>query len=335
MGVQRGNAVASYATRQRPRVAIIGSGFAGRRAHDVLRRNGVEVHILDERGMMEFSPGVLRAMVEPEHTKRVLLRHPQQVEGKRAHSPRDGAVEVEGEGEREVDCTIVATGKPYARPIRPAREAGTHAVKERAGEIESEAEAIAGSGTIAVIGGGTVGVELAAEIAGKFRGTKGVYLVSSRPQILPRAPARAAEFAAQWLTKRNVTIVPNARALETEDGRLLVNGRDMTCDRTYWCTGSGESGTWRCDIFLCAQGRNQTFVAGDCGSWEGEKNALNGHLTGQLAAKNCLRLLRGQSLVLLPLFSSFPSLLSSVCFHKLAPWDSPSSGQVAGGGGGG
>lgn len=69
------------------RAVIVGGGFAGRRAREVLLRLGrsnssssscppPDVILIDAPGYIEYNPGILRCLVEPAHASNVLMRHP-------------------------------------------------------------------------------------------------------------------------------------------------------------------------------------------------------------------------------------------------------------------
>jgi NADH dehydrogenase FAD-containing subunit len=105
--------------------------------------------------------------------------------------------------EIEFDFLVLATGSSYSMPIRPQvpglplgahlsasprvsgvsgafslpSEAGVGpSMQQRLQELESSARSLAAAQSVAVVGGGTVGVELAAEIAGRFGAAKRVTL---------------------------------------------------------------------------------------------------------------------------------------------------------------
>lgn len=59
----------------RKRVVIVGGGFAGRRARRALLGK-FEVVLIDAKGYFEYTPSVLRCLVEPQHCKRVVQEHP-------------------------------------------------------------------------------------------------------------------------------------------------------------------------------------------------------------------------------------------------------------------
>ncbi|KAG1679928.1 hypothetical protein FOA52_006992 [Chlamydomonas sp. UWO 241] len=93
-----------------------------------------------------------------------------------------------------------ATGQPPA-----------HALAARTAELHAAADRLKAADSVAVVGGGTVGVELAAEIAGRFGGTKAVTLITSQSRLLDRLPPAAGAYAERWLRARGVTLLFGAR----------------------------------------------------------------------------------------------------------------------------
>lgn len=59
----------------RKRVVIVGGGFAGRSARRALRGD-FEVVLIDAKGYFEYTPSMLRCLVEPRHCRKVVLEHP-------------------------------------------------------------------------------------------------------------------------------------------------------------------------------------------------------------------------------------------------------------------
>lgn len=106
-----------------------------------------------------------------------------------------------------------------------------------------------------VVGGGLVGVELAAELALGLPREKPplITLATSARGLLPRLPDRAREYAKTWLQSRHVRLVQERvrPSLPTQqhgedDGDIALNrdGCDgpLRADVTFWCTGPGSSG---------------------------------------------------------------------------------------------
>lgn len=133
---------------------------------------------------------------------------------------------------------------------RSTSNSSTGARLNRMQQLKCAAEVLKASNNIVVIGGGTVGVELAAEIVGKYGKDKAVTLITSKGRLLDRMPAKAGEYAAKWLQRNAVRIVYNERVLPDSAHHKVDHhspkpttvhtdkGRTSAADLVYDCTGS-------------------------------------------------------------------------------------------------
>ncbi|HXQ79286.1 MAG: FAD-dependent oxidoreductase [Thermoplasmata archaeon] len=99
---------------------------------------------------------------------------------------------------------------------------------------------------VLVIGGGSTGTEVAAEIAttdwGKLTGTPirppDVFLLTGAFPFLAGFPPRLIAHARRTLHEIGVTIVPGLNVVRAEAGRLhLEDGSVFACDAAVWCAG--------------------------------------------------------------------------------------------------
>src|SRR5208282_1098573 len=99
---------------------------------------------------------------------------------------------------------------------------------------------------ILVVGGGSTGTEVAAEIAttdwGKLTGTSvrppDVFLLTGALPFLAGFPPRLIAHARRTLHEIGVTIVPGLNVVNVEAGRVhLEDGSILACDAAVWCAG--------------------------------------------------------------------------------------------------
>src|SRR5208282_5603199 len=99
---------------------------------------------------------------------------------------------------------------------------------------------------ILVVGGGSTGTEVAAEIAttdwGKLTGTSvrppDVFLLTGALPFLAGFPPRLIAHARRTLPEMGVTIVPGLNVMNVEGGRVhLEDGSILACDAAVWCAG--------------------------------------------------------------------------------------------------
>lgn len=111
----------------------------------------------------------------------------------------------------------------------------------------------AGSGrlTVAIVGGGATGVELAAELhaAARVLGNYGfdhihpekdlqIVLVEAAPRLLVQLPERLSESALRELRKLSIEVHINEKVIEvTEDGLKMASGKVISSSITVWAAG--------------------------------------------------------------------------------------------------
>lgn len=211
------------------RVIIIGGSYAG----FTLARSldgAADVTLIEPRDRFFHNVAAMRAIVEPKLFDKIAIPYDRLL--KRGKVVQARAVEV---GDRSVklsdgrtiegDVIVVATGSSYASPFKPKGDdvagmiAASHAAHEQLRAAKS----------VAIVGAGAVGTELAGEIATGMRG-KAVTLISSTPTLFPGfAPGLGRKLEAQ-LKGMGVTLRlgATAQALKQTDapfaGRIEMNG---------------------------------------------------------------------------------------------------------------
>lgn len=55
-------------------VLVVGGGFAGREAYRKLKKS-FNVTMVDSRGFFEYTPSILRCLVEPSHASKIIVPH--------------------------------------------------------------------------------------------------------------------------------------------------------------------------------------------------------------------------------------------------------------------
>jgi len=230
----------------------------------------------------------------------------------------------------ECQCVVWASGALYpceALKPDPLARGGAAA---RLAALEGAREELRRARRVAVLGGGQAGVEVAAEVAGEFRGAKRVLLVCSTERLLPGMPPLAGAFARRWLEDRGVEIWLGTRAEVAERpappcGRrqrrecLSVTscsggGLRFEADLLYDCTGNRfaseslprqlapgpaggaalEAGQVRVDAALQVEGLEGVFACGDVCQPRAWQTAFQAELAGEAAGRNALRALSGR-----------------------------------------
>jgi apoptosis-inducing factor 2 len=290
------------------KTVIIGGGFSGSYTAKCLEKK-FDVTLIDEKDYFEFTPSVLRTIVEPSHTKKIQVLHShylhyaQLVKGSVTHVS-ENKVNV-GDKAYDFDYLVIASGSRYSSPIKEKNLV----IASRAKELRQYAQKLIGSQKVLIIGGGVVGVELAAEIIDKFP-KKEVTIVHSRGELIERNPTKAREYAKKFLLDKGVRIIFNEKV--TNNGEYITNkGTKFSCDIAFLCVGIMPNyehlGICSVDLnerkFLCVneflqvKGRKNIFAAGDINNIKEEKTAQAAENQASCVTKNIINLEKENELV--------------------------------------
>ena len=270
-----------------PRVVIVGGGFGGLSAARSLRNAPVSVTLIDKRNYHLFRPmlyqvatgllsadeisGPLRSIFSHQKNVDVLLDEVTGINSDQrlVHLTR---------GNLLYDFLILATGIEYNyfghdewRQFAPGLESLDDAdvirdkilrAFERAEEMASieraQPEEIRRELTFALVGAGTVGVEMAGTLAEMSRMSlahdfRHIYPPSARillyeagARILPTYPEDLSIKARQHLEKLGVEIYTNARVTTVDSEGIVVGGQRIQAGTVLWGAGvvASRAGRW-------------------------------------------------------------------------------------------
>lgn len=211
------------------------------------------------------------------------------------------------------DWVLFASGSGYAAPIKaePGEVGGAAARRASYRAVTTRLEA---AHSVVVVGGGTVGVEMAAEVAARYGPRKHVTLVASSPRLLERMPPKAGRLAAEWLQAAGVTVVLGERVASWggadaagwgQPGAWKLRtsaGRELTAGAVFNCAGGKPHTQFLAAVAGCCDARGalvvdanlkvcalaNAYAAGDCAAHGAEANAMLADLTASVAAANVL-----------------------------------------------
>lgn len=282
------------------KIVIIGGGFCGTHTAQQLE-NEFEIILIDTKDYFEFTPGILRTLVQPEHAKKIQVKHTDYL--KKTNIILGDATDITTKtvfiGKKKVsfDYLIIASGSTYNLPIK----AKDIVLSTRAKDLQKYHEKLDKAKNILIIGGGIVGVELAAEIATHYH-DKNVIIVHAHEQLLERQPPKARKYAEKFLNKKNVKINFNERVMEQKNKTYYTDkGNTFTPDLAFLCTGIVPNTEFMTKHFAkCLTGRkqitvneylqvddcNNIFAGGDANSVHEEKTAQNADEHAKIIVKN-------------------------------------------------
>ena len=261
-----------------PRVVIVGAGFGGLNAAQVLAHAAASITVVDQKNYHTFQPllyQVATAGLSPGEIaapiRSILSRH-RNIEVLMAEVTGfdlDRRLVKTADQEIPYDFLIVAAGARHAyfghdewEPFAPGLKTVEDAIEIRrrvllAFEL-AERRAAAGEGTddplnFVVVGAGPTGVELAgtlAEIcrhalANDFRAIdprrSRIHLIEGGPLVLPTYPEDLSRSALQQLRRLGVEVITSAMVTKIEPGIIHMGETPMNAAVILWAAGVAAS----------------------------------------------------------------------------------------------
>lgn len=296
-------------------VLIIGGGFAGVSVAQKLSKNGVSVTLVDRKNYFEVTFAVLRNVAMP----KTLGNMPR----KRYSDFIDGTFiqgNIKSMNDKEAKLTngevirfkqaIISSGSRYPTlPLAKSNSAFDYA--ERNQEIVNEHKLLASAKSVLVIGGGTVGVEFAGEIASAFP-DKDITLAHSTDTLLDNLKPKAQGKALEQLTARGVKVKFKRRFVKDGDVYRCSNSNEsLQADITYVCVGMvpnteflkaelpeilDDKGLIKVDSFMKVKGYERLYALGDCATLDSHKHGYLASVQGAMLADALLKSAKGKKI---------------------------------------
>lgn len=314
-----------------PHILIAGAGYAGLAAYlalrDDLQRGDVAVTVVnadDRHLLLPELPLYLAGESGPDEVRLYLrnaVRSPAKVQVATIErvEPDGPALICKGPvGRLQADGLLVTLGsvsddfgvpgvKEHTTPIGHWED-----MRELRDRLLADLQSKAAS-SVAVIGGGFTGVEIASELADRARETgSGLKVLLIAPSVLKGMPDSARKTAIDALGTLGVEMI-DGRAEAVEAGRVrLKGGRVVEAASIVWAAGVranpvvGESGLptnhrGQVHVDACLRAAPRLYMAGDCAEIKDEKTGQSVAPTAQaalqagpVAARNLFRDLLGK-----------------------------------------
>lgn len=327
---------------QKRKVAIVGGSFAGLTVERALSRHSdeFEVTLIDYKTFFEYTPGILRCFVEPSHFK--ALSCPLAVAGNKTKlvqgkvvgvdvsTPNQASLTLQDGAKIQCDYLVLACGSSYdaCPPIKATSKEPS--LSQRQAQWNQSSKDLEVARSVLIVGAGAVGVELAAEIATKYKGkyAKRVVLIDPSPNILPGFREGTINYAKRWLERNGVKLMLRTCPKEINETSVqLDDGTTINVDLVYKCFGSTPNSGWLTDGYLATslkgpkgsvvvndylqiQGFKHIFCAGDMCYHERSnelKLAHTAEINAHLVSENVIRLLRSDTTNTSPRLLPYPS----------------------------
>lgn len=281
-------------------IVIIGGGFAGTTAARELE-DSFAVTLIDTKNYFEFTPGILRTVVDTSHMRKIQSLHNHYLHRTRIIAGKVISVSTKTvqteKNSYPYDYLIIASGSSYNTPIK---EEGV-VIATRAEHLREHHAKLERANSVLIIGGGVVGVELAAEIIGHYP-KKQITIVHAKDKLIERNQPKAIAHATSFLTKRGVKIRYNERVVGSEGDQFITDlGNHVSADMTFMCTGIvpnyefmkahlpqtlTERNLIKVNEFLQVENLPHIFAVGDVNSCPIEKTAQNAERQAKRAVRN-------------------------------------------------
>ncbi|MDC7227294.1 MAG: FAD-dependent oxidoreductase [Spirochaetales bacterium] len=299
------------------RVVIIGGGVAGKKLAESLYKNKTaEVFLVEPKEYFEVPYAMLRALVEPEEfSPTIREKYSSLIPGvkhimKKAVGIEADKILLDDSTELEYDYLVIASGSSFIN--WPYLKSNETKIDSRQAEVENDGAKLEKAGSILIIGGGPVGVELAGEIAYKWSDKK-VTIINSGSRILSGLSEKMTVRTEKLLKDMGVEIFNSTRLKENGDGTWIdENSKVFTADVVYpavgmslntaWLEGSNiertEKGAVKVEADLRVKGADNIFAIGDVNDVPEIKLGALAGIQADFTAENIKRLVNNPEAVL-------------------------------------
>ena len=228
----------------RRKLVVVGGGYGGTRLARGLDEV-MDVVLVERRDRFVHNIGAIRAVTDPSWLDAIILRYDGLLERgevvcDEVIAIRPGSVTLRDGGELAADYIVLAVGSSYPKPFK----AGASTVQFTVIMHEINAR-LRASQSVAIVGAGPVGIELAGEIAAAYP-DKAVTLISSGGQLLPTYTDALGRSLRRQLEELGVHVLTGRRALDlaSKDSPYgpatvqLDDGSEITADLVFPVIGS-------------------------------------------------------------------------------------------------
>jgi len=286
------------------KLVIIGGGFTGSHCAKKLGEK-FETVLIDDKDYFEFTPSILRTIVEPKHIKKIQVLHTHYLTKTEiirgcVTNIADNHVYTNNK-KFYFDYLIISSGSSYSLPIKVS-----NMVKAtRAKNLRECYHNLKKAEKIVLVGGGLVGVELAAEIIEKYP-LKKISIIQSSSNLITRNNPKSINYADKYLRKKGAKIIYGERVVKHEGTNLITkSGKKIESDMVFLCTGIisnykfmknnfskylNKKNQIIANKFLQLPDHKNIFIAGDVINILEEKTAQTSEKHASIVVKNICNL---------------------------------------------
>ncbi|MEK6873625.1 MAG: FAD-dependent oxidoreductase [Nanoarchaeota archaeon] len=296
------------------KLVVLGGGFAGAKIAKALE-NSFDLTLIDSKDYFEFTPGILKTIVNHQHFKKIQIPHKKYL--KKARVITDKVKEIT---KKEVvlskknqkiiafDYLVIALGSNYNPPFKEKNII----IITRINHLKRYYKQLEKSHEIVIIGGGIVGIELAGEITSKYP-NKGITIIHKNDKLIERNHAKAISYADKFLRKKGVKFIFNENAISYKKNIIITDKETkIKADMVFLCTGIkpnfhpleknfknvlNEKKQIKVNEFLQVENYKNIFAAGDITAVKEEKLAQNAEKQADIVIKNLINTINDKHLI--------------------------------------
>lgn len=311
----------------KPKIAIVGGGFAGLNAAQQLKSSRYEVTVIDPSPHIEWLPNIHEVISgvkkgdELRLSRNILVRRlGHRFLMNHAMEMTSSAVLLDNGMKVPFDVCIVATGSvnntfgvegadQFALPMKSVEQCQVIARKLHRASLSHRTT------RVSIVGGGIEGVEAFGEVMRAYRNRPQFEfnIVESAESLLPHSPGNLDGKIRSHTDGFRVNYHLGSKVESVDhEGICLADGGAIESDITIWSTGASPNGflqrsyltheanEWaHVNSFFQSEARENVFIIGDAANPEGmplAKQAFHAIDMGKAAAHNVERLLAGKAL---------------------------------------
>ncbi|WP_261307786.1 NAD(P)/FAD-dependent oxidoreductase [Ruegeria atlantica] len=233
----------------RKKVVIVGGGYVGFEVAKELDAHA-DVTLIEQREAFVQPPATIRALLDSALLDQIVLPYDRllktgRVVRGRAVSVSQTEVTLDDGNVYPADFIVVATGSSYAAPFKPSGDS-IDDFRRASADVSAQ---LAAAKSVAIVGAGAVGTELAGEIAAA-RPDKDIILISSEDTLFPMYPAKFGNQIKRKLERAGVSVVLGQRVEDLQRMDMpyagsvkLTGGRVVSADLVFPVVGSKPNTT--------------------------------------------------------------------------------------------
>ncbi|XP_008301611.1 ferroptosis suppressor protein 1 [Stegastes partitus] len=305
-------------------VVVVGGGFGGIAAAQDLKSRGIKFTLIDMRDAFHHNVGALRASVQPGFAQTTFIPFKETfgesfIQGRVERIDTDGQLVVlEGGREIRFSHLLLCTGTDGPFPGKFNTVASHQAAVQA---YEDFAKQVLAAESVLVVGGGSTGVEMAAEIRTEYPDKK-VVLIHSRTELAdPELLPSVRDQVKQVLQEKGVELLLGQKVANLSELPLNVvqkdtvvttdTGNTVTADLIISCAGLkvnsaayassltgclADNGALKVNDYMQVEGFSNIYAAGDCTDVREPKMAYHAGLHAAVAVANIANSLSGKAL---------------------------------------